>query len=258
MLMTMRYTEDSSFGLKASSIHSIQRCPRIEQPRRIQGDNNSKKVQVDAAELVVDDKFWEARPAITSWADEVEAEEEEEMGVSMRKQHPQRLTAVVAEAEETERMDTDRDDGKETQMGEQDGEGGQGRNEEDAEGEPILFVGGILFNDLEKVAMKEGKEKLKELRDIRIRCMIEILEGFGEVKLLKRRWDRRYCHVVYAKAVDAKKAYECLTSADERQKMKAIAQKKLQAAGLPTICAPSKYYARWSTKEELAGKKKGR
>lgn len=212
---------------------------------------------------VFDESFWERKPSITCWADEVEAEEEQPVVAAPTAQKIQskannntQLKAVVvveeeeeADEEEVERYQTER---------KQSFDEGQSSHEEDPEGELILFVGGILFTDLEKATKDAGKEKLKELKDLRVKCLIEMLEGFGKIKLLKKRWDRRYCHVIFADSADAKRAYDALTSAEEKQKLKAASQKKAQAAGLPSIVAPAKYYVRWSTKEELMGKKKGR
>jgi len=255
MLMTMRRTEEQSSFSK--HISSSYRCgsSRIEGARKVK-----------TLEPSFDEKFWAAEPTISSWADEVEAEEEEETEefirtkqVDVQRQTPspqqQQLTAVVVDRPTT--PPNEEEDGELTERidGKSNDEISQGTNEEDAEGEPILFVGGILFTDLEKASKDGGKQKLKELKDLRIQGMIEILESFGEIKLLKRRWDRRYCHVIFVNPADTKRAFDCLTSAEERQKLKAISQKKLQAEGSPIICATSKYYVRWSTKEELAAKK---
>jgi len=215
------------------------------------------KQQQQNKQPVFDESFWERKPSITCWADEVEAEEQPVVAPTAQKIQSKanntQLKAVVveeeADEEEVERYQTER---------KQSFDEGQSSHEEDPEGELILFVGGILFTDLEKATKDAGKEKLKELKDLRVKCLIEMLEGFGKIKLLKKRWDRRYCHVIFADSADAKRAYDALTSAEEKQKLKAASQKKAQAAGLPSIVAPAKYYVRWSTKEELMGKKKGR
>ena len=246
MLLTMRHTNESF----PKSIISSRCCSS-----RIEGSRVAKKTQ-PIVEPTFDDKFWEAKSSITCWADEVEAEEEaEQMPSTSAHAVDQQLTAV-ADQQNTQGTDEEEKDEDETErVGSRQAEEGQGSHEESAEGEPILFVGGLIFTDLEKATKDAGKAKLKELKDLRVKCVIEMLQSFGEIKLLKKRWDRRYCHVIFANAADTKRAYDCLTLAEERQTLKAVYQKKLQAEGLPIICAPSKYYVRWSTKEELVGKK---
>jgi len=121
-----------------------------------------------------------------------------------------------------------------------------------------LFVGGIIFADLEEhlFEMEEaiGEEVEPEilfaacdtLKKLRIDCFVSMFEEFGKVLRIKPNWDKRFCHVAYAREEDAVEAYRVLARAEERKKRQREFKDVLEAAGFPQFAAPNfNFYVRW-------------
>jgi len=121
-----------------------------------------------------------------------------------------------------------------------------------------LFVGGIIFADLEEhlFEMEEaiGEEVEPEimfaacdtLKKLRIDCFVSMFEEFGKVSRIKPNWEKRFCHVAYTRQEDALEAYHVLARAEERKKRQREFKDALEAAGFPQFAAPNfNFYVRW-------------
>ena len=121
-----------------------------------------------------------------------------------------------------------------------------------------IFVGGIIFADLEE-RLFEMEEAIGEemedsimfaacdtLKQLRIDCFVSMFEEFGKVQKIKPNWEKRFCHVSYAKEEEALEAYRVLARSNERKRRQKEFKDSLAAAGFPRFAAPNfNFYVRW-------------
>jgi len=180
-----------------------------------------------------------------NWADEVEQEE--------REQHPNEL---IFSAESIFRPDN-RANSK-TKRTSRRNKPKKKKKKKSKKVEYKLFVGGIIFADLEE-RLFEMEEAIGEemddsimfaacdtLKQLRIDCLGSMFEEFGKVLTIKPNWEKRFCHVSYAKEEEALDAYRVLARADERKRRQKEFKDALAAAGFPRFAAPNcNFYVRW-------------
>jgi len=121
-----------------------------------------------------------------------------------------------------------------------------------------IFVGGIIFADLEE-RLFEMEEAIGEemedsimfaacdtLKQLRIDCFVSMFEEFGKVQKIKPNWEKRFCHVSYAKEEEALEAYRVLARSNERKRRQKEFKDSLAAAGFPRFAAPNfNFYVGW-------------
>eukprot|EP01087_Luapelamoeba_hula_P023452 TRINITY_DN8625_c0_g1_i1.p1 TRINITY_DN8625_c0_g1~~TRINITY_DN8625_c0_g1_i1.p1 ORF type:complete len:298 (+),score=79.55 TRINITY_DN8625_c0_g1_i1:129-1022(+) len=150
-----------------------------------------------------------------------------------------------------------------------------------------LFVGGVVFTDLEKLLVdpstsrpphlahrkRRGSETdaekavllaeqhaadaelLKHYTKRRVQCLSDMLAEFGPIVKLTPRWQRRHCHVTFADAESAKRAYEAIADPVVRKGLFERAKDKLRGEGEPVDLVPTRFYLRWAEKDEAQKRK---
>jgi len=88
---------------------------------------------------------------------------------------------------------------------------------------------------------------LKEWKEARKRCFLELVTQVGDVIRVKPSWDKRYCHVVYSSKASALSAFQVFSCSEERKKRIELQKDELRRAGLkPDFVAPlHNFYVRW-------------
>eukprot|EP00005_Dracoamoeba_jomungandri_P002092 CAMPEP_0174251816 /NCGR_PEP_ID=MMETSP0439-20130205/1522_1 /TAXON_ID=0 /ORGANISM="Stereomyxa ramosa, Strain Chinc5" /LENGTH=237 /DNA_ID=CAMNT_0015332235 /DNA_START=44 /DNA_END=757 /DNA_ORIENTATION=- len=113
-----------------------------------------------------------------------------------------------------------------------------------------VFVGGIPFKDLEEVE-KRYKEENKEnattmpFWEIRLKCILLILQEFGEVNKMKLNRRRRHCEFEFVHSSSAEAAIAGLSVRGSRVNKEREMRANLKKSALPPSIAPaSKFYLR--------------